>query len=573
MIGRLSLVSFAVFALGCSSDPTGGPPPPPPPPPPASLSCSAVAPVQLAVGQHQVIDAAQTSGCVRVPAAGAAGAEYIVDIASTASTRSTAGVAGSYYIRTANPSATAAPQITASAAPSLRPQSHPLSAQGQFDLMLREKERALAADPRYRVAIPGAPARAAAGVPNVGDQQTFKVCDNLQCTAFVDVPATARFVGTHAAIFMDNSVPQNDTLLEVDYADLGRTFDTYHYPIDVTAFGNESDRDNNQRVIVLLTDAVNALTPDCTNGRVLGYFFGGDLLAGFPNSNNGEIFYAFVPSPATTQCPNAVTRSIAVDNIKPTLIHEFQHMISYNQHALLRGGPSEETWLNEALSHFAEELGGRLIPITECPHFSSCRSQYVSGDIFNSYDYLTDTESHFLIYPTSSTGTLEERGASWYFLRWVLDQFATDTILGTDLTQKLVRTAATGVANITTATGGDFSTMVPEWLLAAYLDDLPGFTPLSDRIKFKSWGLRGIWTNPVNQDPPLRGGFHGFPLKPDVTSGIYTHAGTLRGGSGRHLRLSQPANGAAIDVQFVKTSAGEALDPALVARIGIARIQ
>ena len=114
-------------------------------------------------------------------------------------------------------------------------------------------------------------------------------------------------------------------------------------------------------------------------------------------------------------------------------------------------------WLNEALSHFAEELGGRLIPATECvPTFTSCRSQYTSGDIFNSYDYLRNTEAEFVVFPTSSTGTLPERGAVWLFLRWTLDQFATDTILGTDLTRRLVGTSLTGIANLTAATGGSF---------------------------------------------------------------------------------------------------------------------
>ncbi|MEZ4457291.1 MAG: hypothetical protein R2882_12210 [Gemmatimonadales bacterium] len=111
--------------------------------------------------------------------------------------------------------------------------------------------------------------------------------------------ATARYVGTKAAIYMDNTVPTNDTLLAADYADLGQTFDQYHYPIDSAAFGSESDLDNNQRIVILMTDAVNSLTPDCTNGRILGYFFGLDLITTgtqSANSNKGEVFYTFVPS-------------------------------------------------------------------------------------------------------------------------------------------------------------------------------------------------------------------------------------------------------------------------------------
>ena len=61
--------------------------------------------------------------------------------------------------------------------------------------------------------------------------------------------------------------------------------------------------------------------------------------------------------------------------LPPTFIHEFQHMISFNQHVLVRGGTAEDTWLNEGLSHFAEELGGELMPDAVCqPAFPTARS-------------------------------------------------------------------------------------------------------------------------------------------------------------------------------------------------------
>ena len=41
------------------------------------------------------------------------------------------------------------------------------------------------------------------------------------------------------------------------------------------------------------------------------------------------------------------------------LAHEFQHLISCNQHVLLRNGRCEESWLNEAMSHVCEDLIGR----------------------------------------------------------------------------------------------------------------------------------------------------------------------------------------------------------------------
>jgi hypothetical protein len=410
-----------------------------------------------------------------------------------------------------------------------------------------------------------------AAPPTLGEVQSFRVCSNLQCSAFSTVQATARFVGQKVAVFIDNDVPQSDPLTPADAAELGTTFDTYHYPIDINAFGSESDLDQNGVVIVLMTDAVNDLTPDCTDGRVVGYFFGGDLLTG-PNSNNGEVFYTLVPAPAKPNC-TAITRTQAVNNLKPTLIHEFQHMISFNQHVLVRSGNSEETWLNEGLSHLAEELGGRVIPNSECtPEFSSCRSQYSSGNILNSYDYLKDTEAHFLVFPTSSGGTLEERGTAWLFVRWIADQFAADTILGTDLTRKLVQTSLTGAANVNSATGSTLATMIPQWLMALYLDDGPDLPAESTgRLRYKSWGLRAIWTNPQNQAPS--GPFNGFPLVPPVVGGTFSHSGTLRGGSGKHFLVIQQANGVAIDMLAVRSAANDPIDPLVQPRLGVVRIR
>lgn len=571
MVGRRIVVGTAWVSLlaGCGGD---GPTTPPPPPPPASLSQCATQPVQqLTVGEHRVVDPSQTSGCVRVPAAGAQGAEHLVVIASTASTVTATGVSGAYHLRAGNPGATAAAQSAIVRVDSDEEPWGRTSVAEEFHNRLRDRENRLAQDAANRV-VPRAAAPGSAPVPPpVGDVRTFKACGNLDCNAFVNVTATARYVGTKAAIYMDQTVPTVDTLLDADYQDLGETFDNRLYAIDVAAFGAESDVDNNERIVILMTDAVNSLTPTCTAGRVIGYFYGGDLILSgqnSQNSNKSEIFFTFVPAPATATCM-AVTRSTAVRQLKPTLIHELQHMISWNQHVLVRSANSEETWLNEALSHFAEELGGRLIPDVECPGFSSCRSQYSSGNIFNSYDYFRDSEATFMVYPSESSGTLEERGASWNFLRWVVDQFATDTLVGSDFTPGLVQTGARGVANIVGRTGGSFSQLVPEWLMAADLDDQPGFTAASPRLRLKSWGLRGVWTDPRNaQVFPL-----GFPLKPDSTGGSYARTGILRGGSGRHLRLIQPANGPAIDVQLVRDAQGTAIDATLVARIGIVRVR
>ena len=573
-IGRGLGWGVAALLAACDggTGPDGGPLPSP------SEACANQSVTQLGVGQHAIIDPSATSGCLRLPQAGPGGAQYLLVLASTNGTKSTNGIQGPYFLRSSSPVvAVSQPGPGPGTAPGVESTApggwgagrlESGSVSWQFDAMLRRREQQLAADPRNRLVSFTAPGLT--GAPPVGDVKSFKTCANLACTMFTTVTATARYVGTHAAIYLDNDVPQNDPLQPADLANLGNAFDTYHFPIDTTAFGRESDIDGNGVVLILMTNAVNDLTPDCTNGRVIGYFFGGDLLNN-PNSNRAETFYTLVPAPATSKC-TVVTRTAAVNNLKPTLIHEFQHMISFNQHVLVRAGNSEEVWLNEALSHYAEELGGRLVPDAECTAagFSSCRSQYTGGNLLDSYDYLKDPESHFMVFPSSAQGTLEERGAVWLFLRWTLDQFSSDSILGTPTTRALDATSLTGVANLTAATGGNFFEMVPRWLMACYLDDGPDLPFESTGfLRFKSWGLRSIWTDPRNSQVFPSG----FPLVPLALGASFSRSGTLKAGSGRHFLISQAAQGPALDLQVLKSTGGSPLDPTLQARFGIVRIR
>jgi hypothetical protein len=250
-------------------------------------------------------------------------------------------------------------------------------------------------------------------------------------------------------------------------------------------------------------------------------------------------------------------------------------MISFNQHVLVRGGSSEDVWLNEALSHFAEELGGRLIPNSECTPggFSSCRSQYTSGDLVNAYEYMKTPGPTYLVFPNSSQGNLEERGACWLFLRWVLDHFAADTIVAADLTRALDGTSNTGIANLQAVTGTNFSVMVPEWLMALYLDDGPDLPVESTgRLRLKSWGLRAIYTDPANSQV-FPAGFPLVPLPVTASSGILTKGDTLHAGSGYFFLLSQPANATGLDIHVTANSSGAALDPTLQGRFGVVRIK
>ena len=547
---RFLFVMLIGLGVAACAD-TGGP----------SVACDASSTEALAIAEHRILDAA-AEACVRLPAAGAGVTEHLYIPLATAGQETPNGVSAPYVL--SSEPAVAAPPLGASRSPLLDAFQRPLPPQ-TFHSMLRIRERELAQENSRALFNQGRLRTGAAAVPPVvGEQRSFDVCSSSSCNSFVQTTATARSVGQRVAIFVDNTAPAGG----YDNVDLDRVrtlFDQYLYPIDTVAFGRESDIDVNGVVIVLLTQRVNALSPDCnSSGRIiLGYFFGADLLPrgpSNPGSNEAEVFYGLVPDPGNTQC--TISKDEANIRLPTTFIHEFQHMISFNQHVLVRNGSSEDTWLNEGLSHFAEELGGRQIPDVECPSSTSCAQEFLEGDLLNAFEYLASPEEFFLIEPGNSTGKLEERGANWLFVRWLVDHFAADSILGTSLTRQLVATNQVGSTNVTTRTGVDFSVLLGEWQLTNYLDDLPGFSAPGSRLRYKSWDFRAA-AQPNG----------GFPLVPDSTDGTsYTHNGTLRAGSGRHVRVVQQPGAPEVDL-VVRSATGGPLPGNIVPRVALVRIR
>ncbi len=528
------------------------------------VDCSGVTPTSLAPGEFTTLDASQTA-CVRVPGGGAQESEYLYVALGSEGGETQNGVSAPFKL-------TGGPSVFASVAGAVRSPAFdraPSAAQAFHDV-LRQRERALSERPEAaRAARNRISASVVAVPPAVGSKRTFDVCATTSCDSFVTSLATAKLVGQKVAIYVDDETPSAYT--PTDLANVSALFDSHLYPIDTTAFGTESDLDGNGVVIVLLTPAVNRLSPNCTSAGsvILGFFFGLDLLPGQAHSNGGEIFYGVVPGSITPGC--TIPESDAIHELAPVFIHEFQHMISFNQHVLVRGGTSEDTWLNEGLSHFAEELGGEGVPDAFCtPAFPNCESQFNGGNIDNAYDYLDDPESSFLIEPGSSSGTLSERGANWLIVRWLADHFAATQPQATELTRALVQTDQVGAANVQTVTGEDFGVLVSQWQLANYLTNLPGFTPSSSRLQYTTLDLRAIYLNNFQNGVFAKP----YPLTPDSTrDGSYDHTGVLRGGSGRHVRIIQPA--ASAEVSFILTNgAGSAVVSSTVKpRIALARVR
>jgi hypothetical protein len=508
--------------------------------------------LRLAVGDYAAVAPAAISGCAVFPAAGTDSVKYL--LAPQLVTERTGDTVG-YRLR--GDSALAATWVRGAGTLAL-----PYAV--QFHDWLRHREQEYAKLPYQRPVLRAAPA--APSPAAVSQRRTFRVCNTVRCSAaadFTEVTADLRYVGRHAAIYQDVAAPTGG-LTDADFQSVGQLFDNDLYDVDATAFGAESDVDGNGLVLILFTPVVNKLTPkeQCSQSFVTGFFFAIDIEPAFQNdtrSNQAEVFYAIVPDPQEAfTCRFTVTQ---VRRLVPvTFIHEFQHMISYYQHRMLRAGSGEVLWLNEAMSHLAEELGGfHFLAQGDSTQFSN----FVLGNLFNGFKYLKNPGAQ-AVFAGDGTGTLEERGAGWLFLRWLVDQF------GTDLTRRLSETALTGAANVAAATGEPVASLLPQWFLANYVSDLPGFSAPA-RLRYRTWSFRKTYADlnrqsPSNFDRP-------FPLAPAVfPGGTFNVSGTLRAASGEYFIATQLPGQRSFAIQFTDGT-GSAFLPSVPARLDVIRLR
>jgi len=550
------IVTWALVATAACTHATTGPSAPP------TCSSALASQLTLAVAAYVSIDPASDGGCVTLPAnASVDTVEYLLVPQSAAATF---GESSPFQLRTATLAAAAMPL-----AQRLVQSASPRAAATQFDGMLRTLGRAHA----FGAATARRPVRAAAaaaplaGPPTVGSLRTFAVCAALDCGAFKNVTARAKAVGAHVAIYIDTLAPAGG--LDSTHLDtLRQVFDTLIYPLDTATFGSVSDLDTNGVVIALMTPVVNALvtkTACASSGFIAGFFYPGDLDLSAPrtSSNHAEIFYSIVADPtATLSCAHTAGE---VDSIAPgTFVHELQHMINFAEHVLIRGGTAtEEGWLDEGLSKYAEELAGRKY-LALTPPDRGTFSLYAFNDVDDAYKYLSATGASPLLIEFDQ-GTLAEVGASWLFTRYLVDQY------GAGLPGKLVQTTLAGAFNVAAQTGHSFDTTVTRWALSNWVSDLPGFaTPpeLSDT----SWHFRTRTFASLNQQDP-RDFPLPYPLVPTASAGsAVSLSGTLRSGSGVYGRALQ-APGAAAFTLFFNGSGTAALPATVAPRLNVIRIR
>lgn len=370
---------------------------------------------------------------------------------------------------------------------------------------------------------------AAGAPPAVGDTISLRTLDPAGANDFCADPLDR---GGRVAAVTDEVIVVSDTaspaeLTDARYQGFADEFGGLVEPVIVENFGAPTDIDENGRVIVFFTPVVNEL-------GALGFHFAGDL---FPTndcaaSNEGEILYVMSPDPDEET-------SLPIDPDVLALIgtriigHELQHLVNAGRRIFVNEADRlEASWLNEGLSHIAEELlfyaltplgpgeNISLETLQSSPEIVDAANRMLVGDLGFYFTYAAaPTDATFAGAANPAT-----RGAAWAFLRYAADhQQGEDARFFFDL----VNSTTSGVANLDAAV--DFAgalDLMQAWTASVFSDDW--LIGLPDFLKQPSWNFRSIL--PVFSDD-------GFPLDVQVIDGNGSARATLRGGGSAFIRV------------------------------------
>lgn len=496
----------------------------------------------------EVLDIVDETGleCVTLPGDGSA--RYLL-LAQSASSLGAAlhpftlyGLAASGSPATAaDPAHPWAPEAAVGAQGTLVGQATGVDTEGHPQIVLDQRLRELEAELTRKGGSPAlegsgaTPPDGPAGVdapaavpPAVGERRTFRVFQSPG--DFTTVDAVARYVGDRAALFVDEDAPSGG-LDEQDLAAFSTRFDDFIHPSVTSSFGSESDVDDNDRVIILFSPAVNALSPRGSTGFVGGFFFGVDLLEEAEGSNRGEIFYTLVPDPNGI-FSDARSKEDILEIVPAILAHEFQHMVNFNQRVLIRDAEANEAvWLSEGLAQYAEELVARAY---QAQGDADGVALFRGGIVDRSRRYLSQPEAVSVVVSVGQ-GTLAERGGGYLHVAYLADRF------GEDIVGALTRTTRTGVTNVEAESGTDWALLLSDWWAATWLDG-PGVE--SGPLTYPTIDLRAFVGDP-------------FPLEPEEPGpGDFTRSGSLPSSAAAYYLVS-PAAGGSTTLRLAGAGGGE----------------
>ncbi|MBU0505102.1 hypothetical protein KJ708_03830 [bacterium] len=297
-------------------------------------------------------------------------------------------------------------------------------------------------------------------------QRTFKVINSFSNNTFSTVTAELAYENDYYEIYIDER--NLDQFTDDDIVTIGDQFEETMLK-EQHVFGEESDVNGDGKFAILLTQAVNELGASA-GSMITGFFYALDLFDDnkYPFSNEMEILYSCVPDPKGDN-GIAISKSFALKSILPSVIpHEYQHMINFNQHHFIENSVVEKGWLNEALSHLAEDF----MEMDE----EGVISSYAAENPSRVFNFLSEPHNTCFTCGTS----LQQRGGSYLFIKYLYEQAELGLLPGSangiEFLRSLVQTDKQGVYNVVYAAYGEddknlFLDLLADFSLAVYLSD------------------------------------------------------------------------------------------------------
>jgi len=557
--GAFATIAIGLFALtsACSNGTE-----------PKQNLCDAANPLSLSAGEVRTpVDAS----CVYV-SGGSSGAEFAIVPFNTDTIYARSAVlnftsSGASTVTTPLQSRTFAEAPVLSAIPSANNTSL-LERSTDFDVQLRESERRVLTRLmpsarswfRNRASASGSGTRISPSFAT--SAATWQVGDIVGLNAktgntFADACQVSDIRNGRVVAITNNAIVVADTAnptggyTDAEYLTIGQQFDDV-FVMDTTAFGSPTDIDNNGKVIMFFTRAVNELTKTGSQSVVGGFFYGRDLFpkqdspelgtgSGCATSNFAEMFYLLVPDPNGVVNGNTRTKTFVQHLTNSTTAHEFQHLINASRRLYVNTAATdfEVVWLNEGLSHVAEELLFYHQSAGLAPRMNVDSTSF-KGNQTNVDSYNFNQQSNFGRYrsyllkpstnaPYAPNDSLETRGATWSFLRYAADHRGTND---GDTWKKLVNSTQTGLTNLQNVFGSGLTAMFRDWAVANIADDVPGAS--SAQWQQPSWNFRSVFT----YIPSI----HGLPLTTVTVGDAAPLSVTLNGGGAAYVRFSVAAN-------------------------------
>ena len=499
---------------------------------PVSSTCSGVTPLSLAVGVvHTLTTAERSNLCV----SGGTGSEYVLIPFKGDSSPAQVSVS---VTATGTSATLGAPTVAASLNLRPAPASLRLLSSLQhgafgaaFESALRANERRYltpiaSSIPRLsllrsmqrisgnRSAILGLPATPAIG--SAVQLNTDSSPDDDPCTVRINHAARIAAVSNRAIIAVDSLAPTGG-FSDADYAGFAATFDTLIFALDTAAYGAPADLDNNGRVLIFFTQTVNQLSKDSDNGYIGGFFYSRDLfptttqsalLTACPASNQGEMFYVPVVDAAGAYNHYFQDKNALQLELIGTLAHEFQHLINASRRLYVTQTPNwyEEVWLNEGMSHIAEELlyfhEAGFAPKQNLG-LSAVTANQAELDAVNNYQVqnLARLEGYLnapgINSPYAPNDSLATRGATYQLLRYAMDESSNSN---SSYLHALINTQNTGMTNFNAVFAATFPNIiaaVQQQVIANFFDD-QGIA-IDSKYSFPSWNYRDVIGNGLNK--------------------------------------------------------------------------